>query len=262
VFRIIPSTIFSLQSLNAPPVLATFGNYTSACASSPRRDAENPRRSRRSWMASTRPPARFILTLEDPIEFLYTPKQSVIVQREVGVDGLPSPRIAPAIPRGGGCDRGGEIPDRETMTLAMQAAEAVFGLRRQCRPTRHQNHYRIVDLFPQSIRWRRARRWRWGAGRLHAITRPAQRRRGAHRRPRGSSANPRRGEYDPRGQNAATRAGDALQQIHGKCNCSMTSSTALLREGLITGEEAYYNAYDKDRFARYASGRGAGEASL
>jgi pilus retraction protein PilT len=68
--------------------------------------------------------ARHIVTIEDPIEFLFTPRRSVFTQRQVGVDtasfakGLrASLRQAPDI------ILVGEIRDAESAAIALQAAE-------------------------------------------------------------------------------------------------------------------------------------------
>jgi twitching motility protein PilT len=91
-----------------------------------------------------------IITLEDPIEFVYTDKKSVVNQREIGSD---TKNFAQALRRALRQDPDviliGELRDAETMSVAMNAAETghlVFG-------TLHTNDAkqtidRIIDAYP------------------------------------------------------------------------------------------------------------------
>jgi twitching motility protein PilU len=63
-----------------------------------------------------------ILTIEDPIEFLFTNKKSVVNQREVGRDCSPADRLKNALRQAPDCILIGEIRDRETMTAALSYA--------------------------------------------------------------------------------------------------------------------------------------------
>ena len=69
--------------------------------------------------------AGHILTLEDPIEFLFRNKKSIVNQREVGVDtddmhiGLKN-----ALRQAPDCILIGEIRDRETMSAALAYAQS------------------------------------------------------------------------------------------------------------------------------------------
>ena len=124
VFRCIPFQIPTLESLNVPSVLNTLvlekrglilmvgatgtGKSTTLAAMLEQRNQQL---------------AGHILTIEDPIEFLFTNKKSVINQREVGRDtqslqvGLRNAlRQAPDV------IQIGEIRDRETMTAAISYA--------------------------------------------------------------------------------------------------------------------------------------------
>lgn len=121
VLRCIPVQVPSLESLNVPDVLGTLvlekrglillvgstgaGKSTTMAAMIEQRNQHM---------------AGHILTLEDPIEFLFTNKKSVINQREVGRDthslqlGLRN-----ALRQAPDCILIGEIRDRETMSLAL-----------------------------------------------------------------------------------------------------------------------------------------------
>jgi twitching motility protein PilT len=93
---------------------------------------------------------RHVITIEDPIEFLFTPKSCVIDQREVGADthsyvnGLRAAlRQAPHI------IFLGEMRDRETMEIALTAAETgnliISTLSTQ---SAAKTINRIIDVFP------------------------------------------------------------------------------------------------------------------
>jgi twitching motility protein PilT len=65
-----------------------------------------------------------IVTIEDPIEFLYSAKQSEIIQREVGVDVESySTGLREALRQNPDVIVVGEIRDAETATVALQASE-------------------------------------------------------------------------------------------------------------------------------------------
>lgn len=93
-----------------------------------------------------------IITIEDPVEYLFTPKKSVIHQREVGLD---TPSFASALHDSFRADVNvimvGEMRDAETMSTAVSAAETghlVFS-------TLHTNNAaqtvdRIIDSFEAS----------------------------------------------------------------------------------------------------------------
>lgn len=121
VFRFIPFQIPTLESLNLPPLLNTLalakrglilmvgstgaGKSTTLAAMLEQRNQDM---------------TGHILTIEDPIEFLFRNKQSVVNQREVGRDteslqvGLKN-----ALRQAPDCILIGEIRDRETMSAAL-----------------------------------------------------------------------------------------------------------------------------------------------
>ena len=94
-----------------------------------------------------------ILTIEDPVEFLHPHQQSIVNQREIGIDTLSyakalksSLREAPDV------ILIGEIRDRETMEAALELA----GTGHLALSTLHANNAyqaltRIVALFPQTL---------------------------------------------------------------------------------------------------------------
>ena len=121
VFRHIPHDIPALGSLNLPPVLSTLvlekrglillvgatgtGKSTTLASMLEQRNQQL---------------AGHILTIEDPIEFMFTNKRSMVNQREVGRD-TQSLQVAlkNALRQAPDCIYIGEIRDRETMTAAI-----------------------------------------------------------------------------------------------------------------------------------------------
>lgn len=95
-----------------------------------------------------------ILTIEDPIEFMFPDGKAIVNQREVGVD-VPSFSIAlrAMVRENPDVVLIGEMRDRETFEAALQAAETghlVFGTIHASSAA--QAFGRIYDLFPQEER--------------------------------------------------------------------------------------------------------------
>ena len=124
VFRCIPFVIPTLESLNVPPILNTLvlekrglilmvgatgtGKSTTLAAMLEQRNQQL---------------AGHILTIEDPIEFLFTNKKAVVNQREVGRDtNSLQVGLRNALRQAPDCIMIGEIRDRETMTSAISYA--------------------------------------------------------------------------------------------------------------------------------------------
>jgi twitching motility protein PilU len=124
VFRCIPFDIPTLDSLNLPPILGQLvlekrglvlmvgatgtGKSTTLASMLEKRNQQM---------------SGHILTIEDPIEFLFSNKKSVVNQREVGRD-TQSLQVAlkNALRQAPDCIMIGEIRDRETMTSAISYA--------------------------------------------------------------------------------------------------------------------------------------------
>lgn len=91
-----------------------------------------------------------ILTVEDPIEYLFTHRKSVVNQREVGIDTLSwGEALRNAMRQAPDCILIGEIRDRETMQAAISYSQSGH----LCLATLHANNAyhalnRIINFFP------------------------------------------------------------------------------------------------------------------
>ena len=155
VIRYIPDKIPALASLNLPPVLsdlvmekrglvlmvgATGAGKSTTLASMIDRRNESA--------------LGHILTIEDPIEYFFTNKKSVVNQREVGTD-TQSLQIAlkNALRQAPDVILIGEIRDRETMSAAIAYAQSGH----LCLATMHANNSyqalnRILSFYPVEVR--------------------------------------------------------------------------------------------------------------
>ena len=151
VFRLIPTKIATLEQLGIPPVVKEFGALRSGLVL-----VTGPTGSGKSTTLAALIDYinihyhRHIITVEEPIEFVHSNKQSIITQREV-------PEHTPSFPVGlkaalredADIVLVGEMRDLETIQLALTAAETgllVFG-------TLHTNNSRktvdrMIDVFP------------------------------------------------------------------------------------------------------------------
>lgn len=150
-FRLVPNKIKTLEELGLPPLLAQFterkqglvlvvgptGHGKSTALASMINEINHNRK-------------EHILTIEDPVEFVFVPDKSIISQREVNVD---APNFAQALKAALREDINvvlvGEIRDLESVSAALTLAETghlIFA-------TLHTNDAaqsidRIVDVFP------------------------------------------------------------------------------------------------------------------
>jgi twitching motility protein PilT len=150
-FRLIPQKIPTVRDLNLPPLLETLTEKPRGLIL-----VTGPTGSGKSTSLAAMinhiniTKAVHIITIEDPIEYLHTHKQSVINQREVGAD---TRSFANALRASLREDPDvllvGEMRDMETISLAITAAETghlVFA-------TLHTNNAaesvdRMIDVFP------------------------------------------------------------------------------------------------------------------
>ena len=155
VIRYIPKKIPPLNSLNLPPILADLvmekrglllmvgatgaGKSTTLAAMIDHRNETT---------------SGHILTIEDPIEFLYANMKSVVNQREIGSD-TQSLQVAlkNALRQAPDVIMIGEIRDRETMSAAIAYAQSGH----LCLATMHANNSyqalnRILSFYPVEVR--------------------------------------------------------------------------------------------------------------
>ena len=124
VFRCIPFDIPTLESLNVPDILNTMVlekrgliMMVGATGAGKSTTLASMLEHRNQQMAG------HILTIEDPIEFLFSNKKSVVNQREVGRDTQSlQVGLRNALRQAPDCIMIGEIRDRETMTAAISYA--------------------------------------------------------------------------------------------------------------------------------------------
>ncbi len=153
--RTIPYQIPTLQELSLPESLEVFTKYNNGIVLITGATSSGKSTTIASLIEiinKERP--KHIITIEDPIEFLYTDKKSLITQRGIGVDvDSFSDGIKYALRQDPDIILVGEIRDRDTMESALNAAETghlVFS-------TIHTNSAsqtinRILGLFDDSTR--------------------------------------------------------------------------------------------------------------
>lgn len=150
-FRLIPTQIKSLEELNLPPMLKQFTQNRQGLVLVVGPTGHGKSTALASMINEinlTR--AEHILTIEDPVEFLFTHRESFISQREVGGD-TPSFELAlkAALREDINVVLVGEMRDRESIAATLTLAETghlIFA-------TMHTNDAaqsidRIVDVFP------------------------------------------------------------------------------------------------------------------
>ncbi len=150
--RLIPSNKPSLDQLGLPPAVRAFADHHSGLVLVTGRTGSGKSTTLAAAIEhinQTR--AAHIITIEDPIEYRYTPSRSVIQQREVGAD---TESFANALRHALRQDPDvillGELRDLETISTALTAAETghlVFATLHSSDATGAIT--RIVDAFPE-----------------------------------------------------------------------------------------------------------------
>lgn len=149
--RLIPHEAFTFASLNLPPILEVFTQRTQGfflIVGPVGQGKSTTMAAIIDRINETR--AEHILTIEDPVEYLFEQKKSLIHQREVHVD---APDFASALQAAFREDMNvimvGEMRDQETISSAVTAAETGHLVL----STLHTNNAaqtidRIIDMFP------------------------------------------------------------------------------------------------------------------
>jgi twitching motility protein PilT len=149
--RLIPSKIRTIEELNLPPVLHQFTKaqqgFVLVCG-----PASHGKSTTLAALIDEINHTRteHIITIEDPIEYVFEDDRSIIDQREIGEDALSFARaLRSALREDPDVIMVGEMRDPETMAIAITAAETghlVFAtLHTNSAP---QTIHRIVDSFP------------------------------------------------------------------------------------------------------------------
>jgi len=153
VFRAIPERIVPLEELQLPPAVEKLAHLQKGLVI-----VAGPTGSGKSTTLAAvidlinRTYAKHIVTIEDPVEFLHKNKQSVITHREVGTDTVGfADALRAAVRQDADVVLVGEMRDRETITMAVTAAEMgllVFGTLHTSGAAKTID--RIIDAFPAS----------------------------------------------------------------------------------------------------------------
>lgn len=151
VFRTIPSKVLTLEDLRAPPIFKDLCQKPRGLVL-----VTGPTGSGKSTTLAAMVDfindthASHILTVEDPIEFVHTPKKCVINQRELGPNTKSfAAALKSALREDPDVILVGELRDLETIRLAMTAAETghlVFATLHTA--TAPKTIDRIIDVFP------------------------------------------------------------------------------------------------------------------
>jgi len=254
VFRIIPTKIASLEQLGIPPIVKEFGHLRSGLVL-----VTGPTGSGKSTTLAALLDyinsnfRRHIITVEEPIEFVHRNKKSIITQREVPIQ-TPSfaSGLSAALRQDADIVLVGEMRDLETISLALTAAETgllVFG-------TLHTNNARktvdrIIDVFPadqqSQVRTMLAASLRGVLAQLLCRRCDKPGRTAVHEI---MFATPAVAAIIREG--ATQKLNDVITGGKGEGMQFMDESIwQKLREGIISPQEAYMKAIDKNRFKKF-----------
>ena len=150
-FRLIPSTIPTLDRIGAPKVLSTLIDSTQGMLLVTGRTGSGKSTTLAAFIHEIALKRKcHILTLEDPLEFEHVSDQCFISQRELGRDFLSFPQaLRSALREMPDVLLVGEIRDQETMAMSMEAAAAgIFVLGTLHTKGAAETAMRVESLFP------------------------------------------------------------------------------------------------------------------
>jgi twitching motility protein PilT len=255
VFRIIPSKIATLEDLKLPQVLKRLCELRSGLVL-----VTGPTGSGKSTTLAAminhinETSRRHILTIEDPVEFVHQNKKSIITHREVGTHTESFASALRAVTRqDADVVLVGEMRDLETIALALSAAAMgtlVYG-------TLHTNSAaktidRIIDVFPaeqqEQVRTMLSESLRGICAQQLLRKKGGKGRVAVNEILLGSTAVSnliREGKIES--------LINVIQSGRKEGMVVMDEALeALIKEGVIDGEDAYMKAIDKRRFEQYA----------
>jgi twitching motility protein PilT len=154
VFRVIPSRVLSADELKLPDVIRRFTDLTKGLVlvTGPTGSGKSTTLAAMIDLINTTR-AEHILTIEDPVEFVHHSKMALVNQREVGQHTNSfAAALRAALREDPDVILIGEMRDRETISLALTAAETghlVFGTLHT--NSAHKTVDRIIDTFPGEL---------------------------------------------------------------------------------------------------------------
>ncbi|MDO9069023.1 MAG: PilT/PilU family type 4a pilus ATPase [Deltaproteobacteria bacterium] len=125
VMRVIPPVIGSFEDLNLPPVLAEIAQVPNGLILVTGPTGNGKSTSLASMLRHLNENFSYnIITIEDPIEFLFTSQKSCIIQREIGIDTESfSSALRAALRMDPDVIMVGEMRDKDTIDACIKAAE-------------------------------------------------------------------------------------------------------------------------------------------
>ncbi|QJR14126.1 PilT/PilU family type 4a pilus ATPase [Usitatibacter palustris] len=155
VIRFVTAEIPAIASLNLPPVLSSLVMEKRGLILVVGATGSGKSTTLASMLDfRNKSAAGHILTIEDPIEYVFTPQKSIINQREVGNDTTAfHEALRNAMRQAPDCILIGEIRDQETMRMALTYALSGH----LCLSTLHANNAyqamnRVISFFPLEVR--------------------------------------------------------------------------------------------------------------